>query len=134
MRLPDERYTKSRTQSRSRSPHQERQTNRSESNIESRVVNRVGNRTSEDVETSDQLEWVKDIKTIVAMQQNNAERPQFLGTELHKTNKRRDLKQETKPEYKFSKCWNKEEFEFNKAIYNKLEQAIEKSDEAERGQ
>ena len=66
------------------------------------------------------------------MQQNNAERPQFLETELHKANKRKDLKQETKPEYKFSKCWNKEQFEFSKAIYNKLEQAIEESDEAER--
>ena len=128
MRLPDERHTKSRTRSRSRSPHQERRANRSESNVDSRV----GNRTSEDVETSEQPEWAKDIKTIVAMQQNNAERLQFLETELHKANKRNDPKQDTKPEYKFSKHWNEEQFEFNKSIYKKLEQAIEESDEAER--
>ena len=83
VRLPDECHTKSRTRSRLRSPHQEHRANRSESNIESRV----GNRTSEDAETSDQPEWAKDIKTIVAMQQNNAERLQFLETELCKANK-----------------------------------------------
>ena len=37
--------------------------NRSESNKESRV----GNRTSEDAGTTEQPEWAKDIKTIVAM-------------------------------------------------------------------
>ena len=128
VRLPDERHTKSRTRSRSRSPHQERRANRSESKVDSRV----GNKTSEDAETSEQPEWAKDIKTIVAMQQNNAERLQFLETELRKANKRKDPKQDTKPEYKFSKCWNEEQFEFNKSIYKKLEQAIEESDEAER--
>ena len=128
VRLPDERHTKSRTRSRSRSPHQERRANRSESNVDSRV----GNKTSEDAETSEQPEWAKDIKTIVAMQQNNAERLQFLETELRKANKRKDPKQDTKPEYKFSKHWNEEQFEFNKSIYKKLEQAIEESDEAER--
>ena len=128
MRLPDEHHTKSRTRSRSRSPHQERRANRSESHVDSRV----GNRTSEDVETSEQPEWAKDIKTIVAMQQNNAERLQFLETQLRKANKRKDPKQDTKPEYKFSKRWNEEQFEFNKSIYKKLEQAIEESDEAKR--
>ena len=117
MRLPDQRHTKSRTRSRSQSPHQERQANRSESNVDSRV----GNRTSEDVETSEQPEWAKDIKTIVAMQQNNAERLQFLEMELRKANKRKDPKQDTKPEYKFSKRWNEEQFEFKKSIYKKLE-------------
>ena len=104
VRLPDERHTKSRTRSRSRSPHQEHRANRSESNIDSRV----GNKTSQDAETSEQPEWAKDIKTIVAMQQNNAERLQFLETELHKANKRKDPKQDTKPEYKFSKRWNED--------------------------
>ena len=66
------------------------------------------------------------------MQQNNAERLQFLETELRKANKRKDPKEDTKPVYKFSKCWNEEQFEFNKSIYNKLEQAVEESDEAER--
>ena len=127
VRLPDERHTKSRTRSRCRSPHQERRANRSESNIESRV----GNRTSKDAETSEQPEWAKDIKTIVAMQQNNAERLQFLETELRKANKRKDPKEDTKPEYKFSKCWNEEQFEFNKSVYNIFEQAIEESDKAE---
>ena len=128
MRLPDERHTKSRTRSRSRSPHQERRANRSESNVDSSV----GDKTSEDTETSEQPEWAKDIKTIVAMQQNNAERLQFLETEIRKANKRKDPKQDTKPEYTFSKRWNEEQFEFNKSIYKKLEQATEESDEAER--
>ena len=66
------------------------------------------------------------------MQQNNPERLQFLETELRKANKRKDPKQDNKPEYKFSKRWNEEQFEFNMSIYNKLEQAIEESDEAER--
>ena len=92
----------------------------------------MGKGTSEDAEASDQPEWAKDIKTIVAMQQNNAERLQILETELRNANKRKDPKQDTKPEYKFSKRWNEEQFEFNKSIYNKLEQAIEESDEAER--
>ena len=65
VRLPDEHHTKSRTRSRSRSPHQERRANRSESNVDSRV----DNKTSEDAETSEQPEWAKDIKTIVALQQ-----------------------------------------------------------------
>ena len=128
VRLPDEHHTKSKTTLRSRSPHQEHRANRSESNIESRV----GNRTSEDAETSDQSEWAKDVKTIVAMQQNNAERLQFLEMELCKANKRKDPKQDTKPEYKFSKRCNEEQFEFSKSIYNKLEQPIEESNEAER--
>ena len=66
------------------------------------------------------------------MLQSNAERLQFLERELRKANKRKDPKKDTKPEYKFSKRWNEEQFEFNKSIYNKLEQAIEESDEAER--
>ena len=122
VRLPDERHTKPRTRSLSRSPHQERRDNRSESSIESRV----SNRTSEDAETSEQPEWAKDIKAIVAMQQNNAERLQFLEMELCKANKRKDPKEDTKPEYKFSKCWNEEQFEFNKSIYNKLERQLRK--------
>ena len=32
----------------------------------------------------------------------------------------------------FSKCSNEKQFEFNKSIYNKLEQESEESDEAER--
>ena len=76
VRLPDEHHTMSRTRSRSRSPYQQLRANRSESNIESRV----GKGTSENAETSDQPEWASDIKTIVAMQQNNAERLQFLET------------------------------------------------------
>ena len=88
MRLPDERHTKSRTRSRSRSPHHDRRANRSESILESRV----GNRTSEDAETSEQPEWAKSMKTIVAMQQKNSERPQFLTTELLKANKRKGIK------------------------------------------
>ena len=95
VRLPDEHHTKSRTRSRSRSPYQERRASRSESNIESRV----GKGTSEDAEASDQPEWANDVKTIVAMQQNNAERLQILETELRKANKRKDPKQDTNPEY-----------------------------------
>ena len=90
----------------------------------------MGNRTSEDAEASEQPEWAKDIKTIVAMQQNNAEKLQFL--ELRKANRRKDPKEDTKPECKFSKRWSEEQFEFNKSICNKLKQAIEESDEAER--
>ena len=101
-RLPDECHTKSRTRSRSRSTHHDRRANRSESNLESRA----GSRTSEDAETSERPEWAKDIKTIVATQQNNAERLQFLETELRKANKRKDPKEDTKPEYKFSKGLN----------------------------
>ena len=92
----------------------------------------MSNRTSEDAETSEQPDGAKDIKTIVAMQQNNVERLQFLETELRKASKRKDPKQDMKLEYKFSKCWNEEQSEFNKPIYNKLEQATEESDEAER--
>ena len=128
VRLPVERHTKSKTQSRSRSPHHDRRANRSESNLESRV----GSRTSEDAGTSGQPEWARDIKTIVAMQQNNAERLQFSETELCKENKRKDLKEDTNPEYKITKRWNEEQFEFNKSVYIKLEKAIEESDEAER--
>ena len=95
VRLPDERHTKSRTRSRSRSPYQKRRASRSETNIESRV----GKGTSEDAEASDQPEWANDIKTVVAMQQNNAERLQILETELRKANKRKDPKQDTNPEY-----------------------------------
>ena len=88
----------------------------------------MSNRTSEDAETSEQPECAKDIKTIVAMHQNNAERLQF----LRKANKSKDPEEDTKPEYKFSKRWNEEQFEFNKSIYNKLEQETEESDETER--